>query len=493
MDNLPYELLSDVLKYLTNKSLLSFYQCMKLMFILRKMNQIQICTIGFDNGERYPFHISKICLSTEKIPNTARTLIIKDTADMIKLPKIIAPLKYIKFNHYYDSDIISIPSTVTHIIFGYNFNCVIDDMLPRSLIYLKFGERFGAKIDNLKLMTPDLQFLQFGNYFNNNVDDLPLTLKYLNFGNYFNNKVNNLPKSITHIKFGHRFEQPIDELPQSIEHIILSDISFAVFLSLITYVQNKNTPLNEVVPPKLAVSIHFNKTFNMKVHNLESLPGVTRLKFGQNFNQSVDKLPATIVFIHFGYYFDQPVDNLPPLLKTIIFGANFDHMIDNLPSLVDRIIFSSQGLFNQSITKLPPSLTYLKLSRGFNRSFDNVITPSLLFIKFGGYFNQPVNNLPSVKRIIFGHDFNQPIDNLPKSVKYLTLGPNFTHTFFNSSLISLTCHCEIQNLQCLRLRKLEIMCYYDFKFEIPKSVRYLKIHMEYVHKIPKTVKYIHVL
>jgi len=484
MDALSYELQSDVSKHLSNKSLFVFYQCTKLSFILRKMNHIQCCSILKDDGPCPAYHISKICSRADKIPKNIRIFITKNDA----LSKKFTSLKYIKYDCTYFSSCFFIPPSVTHLIFGRFFDRRIKGILPKSLQYLKFGILFNLNIDDLQLSTPNLRYLKFGNAFNCNVDQLPLLLKYLSFGYNFNCPVNKLPSSLTHIKFGETFNQSINKLPPSVEQIILSEVPMIVFLSLHTFMQKKQTPLH--------LSIQFNKQFDTQIDNLELLcPSIRHLKFGQNFNQLVDNLPSTVMFIQFGYYFDQSVDHLPSLLETVIFDQCFNQLIDNLPQSVNRIIFSTDGDFNQPIAQLPSSLTYLKLSRHYNQLFDHITSP-LRFLKFGEFFNMPICHLPeTLVRVIFGDDFNQPLDYIPQSVKYLTVGHDFCHDFDHLSLVSLTYNCMTfqtgpQKIHQPLLKRLEIGDAYYLPFDIPKSVEYVKISKDYAYKVPKTVKYV---
>jgi len=490
MDTLSYELQSDVSKHLSNKSLFAFYQCTKLSFILRKMNHIQSCSILKDEGTLPAYHITKIHLKLDEIPKTIRVLIIKNKISLENLPPSV---KYIKFNFNSDhfNSQCSIPSSVTHLIFGFRtlLGHHIKGILPKSLRYLKFDTSFNQNIDDLQLSTPNLQFLQFGDHFNNSVDELPVSLKYLSFGYCFNQHVNKLPLTLTHLKLGRCFSRSIDELPQSIEQIILTDVPLIVSLSFHTFIQKKQTHSH--------LSIHLYQDSESQINNLKLLyPTIKRLKFRRRFNQSVDQLPSSVIFIHFGYYFNQSVDHLPSSLETVIFGHWFDKSIDNLPQSVNKIIFSFDGSFNQPISQLPSSLTYLKLSRHFDQSFDHIISP-LRFLKFGSCFNMPINHLPeTLVRVILGDNFNQSLDNIPQSVKYLTVGYEFCHHFDHLSLISLTYNCMIvqtrlKNIHQPLLKRLEIIDAYYLPFEIPKSVEYLIISKEHANKIPKTVKYVY--
>ncbi len=94
------------------------------------------------------------------------------------------------------------------------------DLLPSTLTHIKFGYSFDKEVNNLPY---HLEWLEFGNNFNQYVDNLPSTIKYLVFGNEFNCPVDNLPQFIEYLSFGNKFNYPIDCLPNSINFINIGD------------------------------------------------------------------------------------------------------------------------------------------------------------------------------------------------------------------------------------------------------------------------------
>lgn len=80
-------------------------------------------------------------------------------------------------------------------------------------------------------------------------------IKKIEFGNFFNEKVDNLPDNITHIHFGlYSFNQSVDNLPCNITHLYFS--------------QNFNQSV-DFLPCSVEV-IHFGYHFNQKINNLPS-------------------------------------------------------------------------------------------------------------------------------------------------------------------------------------------------------------------------------
>jgi hypothetical protein len=55
--------------------------------------------------------------------------------------------------------------------------------------------------------------LLFGNNFNREVNNLPVTLQSLSFGYCFNQQVDNLPEKLISLAFGNNFNQPVNNLP----------------------------------------------------------------------------------------------------------------------------------------------------------------------------------------------------------------------------------------------------------------------------------------
>lgn len=133
-----------------------------------------------------------------------------------------------------------LPSTLTHLTFGPNFNSPIDNLLPHSLTHLSFEyHEEGGR-----------------NFFNQRIDHLPLSLTHLRLGADFNQPIDHLPPSLTSLSLGEKFNHPINNLPSSLTHLSFSQ---------------------------------FNK-FNCSIN---ALPALTHLAFGWGFEQQIP-LPITL-------------------------------------------------------------------------------------------------------------------------------------------------------------------------------------------------------
>jgi len=62
---------------------------------------------------------------------------------------------------------------------------------------------------------------------------------------------------------------------------------------------------------------------------METMQCLKEIRFGNNFNHSVNSLPQSITYIYFGKRFNQIVDNFLLSLKEIIFGENFNHFFQD--------------------------------------------------------------------------------------------------------------------------------------------------------------------
>ena len=122
-----------------------------------------------------------------------------------------------------------------------------------------------------------IQKIRFGDYFNQNVSQLPNSLTHLTFGYYFNQDISNLPNSLTHLTFGDYFNQDVSNLPNSLTHLT------------------------------------FGWNFNQDVSNLPN--SLTYLKFGYCFNQNISKLPKSITYLKFSLWSDSKFNhNFNPYL-----------------------------------------------------------------------------------------------------------------------------------------------------------------------------------
>ena len=135
----------------------------------------------------------------------------------------------------------------------------------------------------------------------------------------------------------------------------------------------------------------FNDEFNEPLSSIVFTSGIQQIKFGDNFNQDINNLPNSIIYLTFGWYFDQDVSKLPNRLAHLTFTGCFDQEMHNLPNSLTHLTFSWD--FNQDVSNLPNSLTHL----------------------------------------IFGYEFNQDVSQLPKSITCLKFS-EWSYSRFNHNL-----------------------------------------------------------
>jgi hypothetical protein len=142
----------------------------------------------------------------------------KNPLEILHYPINVKPLKY--------------PSKLKKIIFGEYFNQQIDN-LPNKLIEILFTEQseFNQPINNLP---NSLKILSLCNKFNNSLDYLPNSMTHLTIGNgcmkyfgascKFNQSINNLPNSLIELTFSNEciFQKSLNNLPNSLKKITLS-------------------------------------------------------------------------------------------------------------------------------------------------------------------------------------------------------------------------------------------------------------------------------
>uniref|UniRef100_A0A6C0C794 F-box domain-containing protein n=1 Tax=viral metagenome TaxID=1070528 RepID=A0A6C0C794_9ZZZZ len=186
-----------------------------------------------------------------------------------------------------------------------------------------------------------------------------------------------------------------------------------------------------------AVSYYFVKRF------INTPRFVKRLHFSDTFNSPLDNLPHSVTHLFLGRGFNKPLD-LPPFLTHLYLGKAFNQEIDNLPSSLVHIKFGKR--FNKPVAnKLPPFLKHIEFNKDFNQPLNGFLPHTLQYIHTGGYnypldifpeslidllfgykFNQPIRNIPPVKRLCFTKKFNHQINNLiPSSVEILGFGKSF--------------------------------------------------------------------
>ena len=309
-------------------------------------------------------------------------------------------LRSLSFDYYFDYPIDSLPEALTILKLSIGFNQPMYH-LPSSLISLEMsGLDFDHPIDNLP---PNLKHLIIRNIsaFDRSIDNLP-NLETLTVCQIFNQNLDNLPDSLRKLEFrcgngsgigcswhtdsnlentmSFPTRYPIDHLPSSLIELTLP-LDFNLIID--------NLPSNLQI---LNLGCSFNQSIN-------SLPqSLTHLTLGESFNQEINHLPSSLKFLKLGRNFIQGVDHLPNGLTDLILGKFFDQPIDNLPSSLSNLKLGNY--FDKSINRLPPNLKTLFLGSFFNQSIDN-LPNSIEILRLGKEFSLGINYLPTSLKKLF--------------------------------------------------------------------------------------------
>ena len=133
-----------------------------------------------------------------------------------------------------------IPKSITNLHLGWNLRIQMEihcyneekerfyyeSCIPYGITHLHTGN-FNQRIYNFETIIPNsVKFLTFGQFFDQEVDDLIINnVTHLTFGRNFNQKINNLLKrssSITNLKLGEKFDQKISSFPLNLKYLIVS-------------------------------------------------------------------------------------------------------------------------------------------------------------------------------------------------------------------------------------------------------------------------------
>ena len=176
--------------------------------LLMTCKEISNCAFYFYDE----IHIEKINKSVWF--NQFTNIFVWNTHD--KLPTSIKKIRFWRELNVSVDDYI--PSTITHLKFGNEFNKPIKK-LPPSLIKLSFGNYFNQPIKGL--LSPTLTQLKLGKYFKNfELGTIPSTVTHLTLGCKMNNFVPGyIPTSVTHIKINYFDRDYVKCLPNSITHL----------------------------------------------------------------------------------------------------------------------------------------------------------------------------------------------------------------------------------------------------------------------------------
>lgn len=131
------------------------------------------------------------------------------------------------------------------------FNNSLENVLPKTLTHLTFGDYFDKQLNDT-ISDSTLTHLTFGSSFDKSLKGvLPNTLKQLTLGACFNQTLENvLPITLTHLTLGYKFNHFLEGMPDTLTHLTLGlcfnrPLSNDIFPNLI-YLKNGNRLMKKV-------------------------------------------------------------------------------------------------------------------------------------------------------------------------------------------------------------------------------------------------------
>lgn len=331
-----------------------------------------------------------------------------------------------------------------------------------------FPIKFNQPINNFQFtyqyhakQFPDNLYLNFGNSFNQPINDLKInknkTGDFHKFINRFNRswliKSCNLKKRLLSLEFGNRFNQPIDYLLDNVINLTLGTRFNQPLDNLqVSFIQEKKKFLKRNKTwmkfcsylPNYLKSLELGRNFNQKIKKLpDDLEALSNFSTGPNFNNYID-LPNKLkdLYLHelnheiSEDYFPKNLKNLhirklgEKVTKLDFFPENLDLLtlcVYDLPVFNKNSSLKNLRLFSigeklQKINNLPDNIEKLQLLGNFNSDYLE-LPKKLKRLELGLNFNQPIDNLPNSLEYlrIMARYFDQNINNLPLNLKKIVL------------------------------------------------------------------------
>lgn len=299
---------------------------------------------------------------------------------------------------------------------------------------IKFGVNFNKPVENLKELDPELnegkifiEYLSFGYYFNQELDNLPNGIRFLELDINFSKSLTTLPDSLISLRYQSEYPLNFELLPLNLKKLDLtnSNINYKI----------KNFPVNleHLILPK-----NYNES-------LSDIPiKLKYIKFGQNFNKSIDNLiqinhESSLQIIDLSSSdFDYPINNLPVNLKVLILGNKFNQVLDYLPEGI--LLLSTGNSFIHPLDKLPEGLEVLIIGNNFNNTLNN-LPSSLQELVLNSYvFNESVYNLPTNIKKFYIHSkstIKNQLKNINCLIEYLPVTKVLKNYVYNLSKLDI--------------------------------------------------------
>lgn len=262
----------------------------------------------------------------------------------------------------------------TELIFNDSFNGKISQQMFIGVDHVVFGMKFNGLIK--------------AEYFDN--------VKTMILGWNFNNDLDDLPSSLTKLVTGHRFNSKI----------VLSN---CVNLKSLTFGYDFDQIFNPADMPPNLVELFLGYKFNKQI-NLTGLLSLKILEFGRHFDQSIENM-------------------LPNSLEKLTLDKSFTNMIDNLPPSV--FFLRIRGPYNGTKQgKIPDSVVYLIIENLLGTTLDStVVPPSVQHLGLYGLFNQSISKIPpNVTHVYFDTHYRLLLaDSVPQTVQVIRLYKNYKY------------------------------------------------------------------
>ena len=102
-------------------------------------------------------------------------------------------------------------------------------------------------------------------------------------------------------------------------------------------IEKENKLLNDKISILEDTLSNLNLDKNKEESETNELDYSKILYYSLVFNQNIDYLPCSLLYIYFGDTFNMNIDNLPSSIKQIYLGKNFSKKITNIPFCLEKI------------------------------------------------------------------------------------------------------------------------------------------------------------
>ena len=249
--------------------------------------------------------------------------------------KILVLKNTIVFGSEYNQNLSILPSNITKIFLGKNFQKSLID-IPSSVKSIVFANDsiFSGSFDYLP---NDLEELVIGDNYDININKLPHNLKNLVLGKKFSSKIYNFSLGLKYLDIGKSYTYNLDNLPETLETLIIG----GKFNGKIIY------------PDKLK---HFIISPDSEYNaDLKDLPkSLIYLSIQNNYMFQISNLPENLFCIELGEFYNGNIIKFPKNLKKIKLCKDFIFDFTYLPESVEIIeLYTEYKYIDFLIYKFP--------------------------------------------------------------------------------------------------------------------------------------------